>query len=483
MKEPKEIKVTPFYYDYVLAQPYKVIIQVGGRFSSKSYNSEIEMAANLGSKENYKLLVIEDLDTGLVNGYFAGLKDKIEKFGHDKAYNMTRSPVRISNTINKNEAIFSGFASEQQKKAVKAIDQVTAILVEEGEWLSYEDFVRLLHQLRGGKPEDRKLTILMNPVDPNSFVNEKFIESTPDKVIEYFPNSKRPKVFEKDIVTTFEYEGQTITDRTTVLIALSTHHDNPYLTIDQRASIENLKDTDPELYSQLGEAKFIRKAGTYFKEFSKDIHVVDPFPIPSDWNRYTAMDYGLDMLAHYWIAMDTQGNAYVYKELYESDLIISAAAEKTKELEIEKVRLRHAPPDLWNRRQETGKSAEEIFFENGLTLTKACNNRIQGWYNVKEWLKPYETKCEQTGKTIITARLKIFSNCANLIRTLPQLQRDDKDPNDVATEPHELTHAPDALRYFLADRPVPTRIPKKTYDDDDDDEDDNHKTSKNQFYG
>ena len=45
-------------------------------------------------------------------------------------------------------------------------------------------------------------------------------------------------------------------------------------------------------------------------------------------------------------------------------------------------------------------------------------------------------------------RLKIFSGCVNLIRTLPGLQHDEHKPNDVANEPHELTHAPDALRGF-----------------------------------
>ena len=195
----KEIKVTPFYFDHVLAQPYKVIIQVGGRFSGKSYNNEIELAMNLGTKENYKLLVLEDLDTGLVNGYYAGLKDKIEKFGHEAAYNMTKSPVKIVNKINGNQAIFSGYSSDQQKKTVKAMDQITEILVEEGEWLEYGDFVKLLHQLRGGRPEDRKLTILMNPVNEHCFVNEMFIQTDPDRVIEYFPSSNRPKVFEKNI--------------------------------------------------------------------------------------------------------------------------------------------------------------------------------------------------------------------------------------------------------------------------------------------
>lgn len=453
----KQINVTPFYYDYVLAQPYKVIIQVGGRFSSKSYNSEIEMAMNLGSKENYKLLVIEDLDTGLINGYYAGLKDKIEKFEHDKAYLMTKSPVKITNLINGNTAIFSGFASEQQKKSIKAIDQVTAILVEEGEWLIYDDFVKLMHQLRGGNPEDRKLTILMNPVNPHCFVSEMFIETQPDKIIAYFPNSKRPKVFEKNIKTTFEYEGQEVTDTTTVLIVLSTHHDNPYLTIDQRATIENLRETDPDLYLQLGEARFTMSSGAYFSEFKREIHVIEPFVIPDHWNRYISLDYGLDMLACYWYAIDTQNNVYCYKELYESNLIISDAAKRIKEINgKDNIKTRYAPPDLENRRQDTGKSAFDIFKDNGLNLTRADNRRVDGWYAVKEWIKPLEQLDEQTGNMIKTAKLKIFSNCVNLIKCLPQVQRDEKDPNDVATEPHNLTHAPDALRYFCIMRQRPT---------------------------
>ena len=47
-----------------------------------------------------------------------------------------------------------------------------------------------------------------------------------------------------------------------------------------------------------------------------------------------------------------------------------------------------------------------------------------------------------------TARLKISPVCKNLIRTLPMLAADPKNPNDTANSPHELTHAPDALRYF-----------------------------------
>lgn len=460
MVNQKEIKVTPFYHDYVLAQQYKVIIQVGGRFSSKSYNSEIEMAANLMSKPNYKLLVIEDLDTGLTKGYYAGLKHKIELFGHDQAYSMIKSPVQITNLLNKNMALFSGYASDQQKKAVKAIDQVTEIIVEEGEWLTYDDFVSLLHQLRGGRPEDRRLSVLMNPVNPDCFVNQMFIETQPDKVLAYFPNSTRPKVFEKNIETTFEYEGNEYTDVTKVLIVLSTHHDNPYLTLDQRASIEKLKETDPELYEQLGLAKFIKSSGAYFKEFERHIHVVEPYIVPKSHRIYRVLDYGLDKLACYWVAVDPQGKATFYKELWQSDLIISEAAKKITSMTDEDVYETIAPPDLWNRRQDTGKSAAQIFDDNGIWLSRAINDREQGCFHLKEWLHPYETKDEQTGEPKVTANIQITTDCPQLIRSFMGVMKDEKKPNTYATEPHDLTHSIDACRYFVAGRPSPTPIPQ-----------------------
>lgn len=200
--------------------------------------------------------------------------------------------------------------------------------------------------------------------------------------------------------------------------------------------------------------------GQYFGEFKREIHVIEPFVIPEHWRKYITLDYGLDMLAVLWIAIDEQGNAFAYKELYESNLIISEAAKRIKEVNgTDEIYKKYAPPDLWNRRQETGKSAADIYKENGVVLTKTSNDRVQGWYNVKEWLKPYKSKDEQTGEEITIASLRIFKNCLNLIRTLPQLQHDEKNPNDVATEPHELTHINDALRGFCITRPKPSIKP------------------------
>ena len=106
-----------------------------------------------------------------------------------------------------------------------------------------------------------------------------------------------------------------------------------------------------------------------------------------------------------------------------------------------------APPDLWNRRNDTGRSIAEIFAAGGIRLSRAQNDRVSGWMDLHEWLRPYET---ESGTM---AGLRVFETCVNLIRTLPQLQCDPHRANDTAAEPHELTHAPDALRYFVAGRP------------------------------
>lgn len=195
--------------------------------------------------------------------------------------------------------------------------------------------------------------------------------------------------------------------------------------------------------------------GQYFTEFKRDIHVIKPFEIPPEWRRYVTLDYGLDMLACYWIAVDFQGRAYVYRELYQSDLVVSAAALAIRDMTPpdEEIYSYFAPPDLWNRRQDTGDNVADIFYDSaGIYLEKVSNNRVQGWYKLKEWLKPFKDEFNKD-----CAALRIFSTCLNLIRTLPAVAHDKKNPNDVSGEPHELTHAPDAIRYFCDGRPMATQ--------------------------
>ncbi|MCL2081315.1 MAG: phage terminase large subunit [Oscillospiraceae bacterium] len=195
--------------------------------------------------------------------------------------------------------------------------------------------------------------------------------------------------------------------------------------------------------------------GQYFSEFRRELHVCKPFGIPDNWRKYRALDYGLDMLACYWIALDERGRAFVYRELYEPNIIASSAARQIMDMtpRSEKITVTFAPPDLFSRGQDTGKSVAEILTNYGVTLYKSDNRRVTGWLNLREWLAPSP---DLNGD--IKPGLVIFETCPNLIRTLPALSHDRNDPNDAAVQPHELTHAPDALRYFASGRPSPPSL-------------------------
>ncbi len=194
------------------------------------------------------------------------------------------------------------------------------------------------------------------------------------------------------------------------------------------------------------------QAGQFFSEFRRALHVIEPHAIPPHHKIYRAFDYGLDMLACLWFAVDEEGDVTVIRELHEPNLIVTEAAERIKAASAEPIVATFAPPDLKNRQKDTGRSMWDMFEAAGVRLFRADANRVQGWMQVKEYLAP-----RQRGDGSTKPRLQIFSTCPQLIRCLGALQHDRLDPGDCATVPHELTHLPDALRYFLRAGVTPSR--------------------------
>ena len=186
--------------------------------------------------------------------------------------------------------------------------------------------------------------------------------------------------------------------------------------------------------------------GAFFPEVTDDSILTDE-PLKGNVYTYFVMDYGLDMLAAYWINRDSLGNAQIIYEHCESNLIIGAAADTIISITrglisngtIKDVVQYLAPPDLWNRSQETGKSRAILFQEAGVTLTKVNNDIAAGCSALKEYL------AHGLGKS----KLTILRNCApTLLKCLKKIQHDEKKPNIYANTPHDLTHSVDSVRYF-----------------------------------
>ena len=418
-------------YDEFLHDRHFFRVVKGGRGSKKSTTAFTEAPLRIMKYPGSNILVVRQTGNTHETSTFAEVQKGVKRLHAEKYWKFTTNPCEATYKPTGQKILFRGFDDPYKLTSLNVpVGVICWIYLEEAYEMDDQDaFLTLCEGLRGKEIEELGLwpqvTLTYNP-----WINSHWTKTM-------FWDVDRPDTFR---LTT-------------------THKCNEWLTEADHARIEalNIKEIDgqpnpvydPERYLVVGLGEYGIPGGAYFDEFRKDIHVIDPFPIPDDWRRYVTLDYGLDMLACYWIAVDWHNKAYVYREVYKSGLVISDAAKLLKEMNgNDRIYTYSAPPDLWNRQRETGMSTAEIFMQNGIPLVKAANNRVQGWYNLKEWLKPYKNE-----QGITTAPLTFFKNCVNIIRCLPQVQCDEKDPNDVANEPHELTHSVDAVRYWTASRP------------------------------
>ncbi len=184
--------------------------------------------------------------------------------------------------------------------------------------------------------------------------------------------------------------------------------------------------------------------GQFFPEFDPCFHITKQPIIHKNLYCFAAFDYGFDMLALLILGVDREGGLYVLDEFCESGLTLGVAAEKIARATKDYcVNYAVCSPDLWNRRQDSGKSGFEIMssVEGMPNMIRADNRRVAGWRNLRNILGKRE------GETI-----KISSRCTELIRSLPALLCHKSIPDDASGEPHEITHCPEALRYAVMSR-------------------------------
>lgn len=200
--------------------------------------------------------------------------------------------------------------------------------------------------------------------------------------------------------------------------------------------------SDPQLRRALKDGDWDVFAGQVFREFSRSIHVVDPFPIPKHWQKWRAMDYGNNNSVG-WFARDPMSErVYMYREYRTTEFVdISTKARNIKQFEAgEDISFGLADPAIWNGQGDhnTGKSVAEMFALEGVQWMPANNDRKAGLAVVHDFLGVAKDGLP---------RLQFFSTCLSAIRTLPSLPYDKIRVDDVDTKADD--HDYDMLRYAL----------------------------------
>lgn len=392
---------------------YRVV--KGGRGSKKSHTTALWYIYHLLKYKNANLLCMRQFYNSLKDSQFSELKKAAQRLGVQRLFEFKISPLEITVKHTGQKILFRGFDNP---------DSITSITVPHGYlcwvWIEEayqvkdeEDFNKLDFSIRGINDKELfpQITLTLNPWS-EMWIKDRFFD---------------------------------VKDENILAITRNYYH-NEFLSEEDNRMFSELKIRDPEGYRVAGEGEWGIAGGGYFKEFSASSHTCECFDVSDEniYNHYASFDYGLDMFACLFYAVDRFGRVYVYREIYESNLLVSEAALRLGEYILkDKILCVYAPPDMWNRQRESGRSIADIFMSNNIPLVKASNQRVNGWLCVKEHMKIRNT---QEGEM---PYLKIFDNCENLIRCIPKLQRDEMNPSDISINPHEITHAPDALRYFL----------------------------------
>lgn len=187
--------------------------------------------------------------------------------------------------------------------------------------------------------------------------------------------------------------------------------------------------------------------GQFFAEFSEVKHVVAEGQSGEAAHRwFAAMDYGFDRLVLLILSEDGNGRLWVQHEFCRSGLTLGEAARQISRF-LEQIghNIEYivASPDLWNRRQDSGRSGVAVMCEAELPpMRRADDRRVAGWRLLREYLHGRED----------TPDLYIRKECRELISCMQGLLYDVHRPEDAANEPHALTHAPEALRYAVMSR-------------------------------
>ena len=205
--------------------------------------------------------------------------------------------------------------------------------------------------------------------------------------------------------------------------------------------------------------------GQFFQEISRQIHFIQPFEIPSHWNRFGAYDYGFNHPAAFgWFANDEDGNTYLYREFIRAQLRVDQfAKELINFTDTAKLYPIVAGHDCWTHKSVLREEAKpptvaEEFSAHEIQLKKATIDRIQGAAQLRSYLA-------WQGKANNKPRFYIFNTCPISFDCISRMIFDPDKPEDVlkvdASEGNPMSgdDAYDMIRYGLMSRPLLTDRP------------------------
>ena len=406
----------------------------GARGGGKSHVARLKAVGMALKYPGIRVLMIRahypELEENLVRPILRWLPEEIY------SYNATAHLMKLENGSEIRFGHYDGDSAENEYQGV----QFDVVFIDEATQLSERAFRFLTSCVRGVNEFPKRMYLTCNPGGVgHRWVKRLFIDR------QYITDPDDPERTENPEDYTF---------------IAATVDDNPWLLKSSPMYVKQLAMLPEDLRRAHRFGDWDALGGSYFKNFGPE-HLSRAFKIPEHWPIYRAFDYGLDMFSCGWFAVDEDGRSWCFRYYEHSDLVVEEAAEQalSHTLPGEKVVATYAPPDMWSRQKDTGKTMAELFFQHGLGIVRADNNRVQGHMVMKQMMQPIPLKDEFVKKLFPEGAapeklpgLMFFGELGRLISDIRDIQADAKNPNDCAKEPHDVTHSVDMTRYYCVSR-------------------------------
>jgi phage terminase large subunit-like protein len=160
--------------------------------------------------------------------------------------------------------------------------------------------------------------------------------------------------------------------------------------------------------------KFQHLAGMVFKQFSRTVHVIDPFEItPSQFAVYEAIDpHPRTPDAVMWLAIDRQGNKYVVDELWVGEILTRDLAQRIKNKASNyRIIRRIGDPSMFIEDKHTGKSLSSRLSSYGISYLEATKARAASDKRIQDALGYTQIHDEM----VKAPELYVFSTCERTI--------------------------------------------------------------------
>jgi hypothetical protein len=312
------------------------------------------------------------------------------------------------------------------------------------QWASPFPYTYMMTRLRSAKGAPVRMRAASNPANVgHAWVKARFIDPMPAGIpllVETKSGKKYHRVFIK-----------------------SRLEDNKILMRNDPGYSDRIYEVDPSLAKALREGNWNIVAGAAFPEFSEQHHVIDNYPIPTDRPCWRSLDWGYDTpYGNLWMFPSNDAELILGGELYGWSGKPNVGTKESPAEVRHKIAMFEALHEIY---VPYGMLDNQCWEERGLPsqIVKELSGNQYDEYrlNWQPWKKGPNSRVQQKqlihGLMAVTngkSRLKIMRRCHHTIRTLPIIQQDPRNIEDVETTGED--HLYDALRGG-ATKNVPTK--------------------------